>query len=312
MKKLMVLVAALFAVCSLSAQDLKTVFNEGGAAYTAKNFQVAVEKFEQVVAEGMDMPDMESTVASAKTYIPKCYYMLGGRAAQAKNLDVALENFIKSADKAELYGDTAAADKAKVWIARVYQSKGGEAFNAKDYATAVEVFEKGYAAHPNNTAMALNLAMSYCELGSFEKGMDIYEAVASKKHPKYAADAAKAKEQMALYTNNEVAKLQGAGDFDGIIAMADTQLAKNPVSPTFQLVRLQAYLGKKDYKKVIELGEEAAAAQTDEADKSMAYFQMGAAYNALSQRDQAIAAFQKVTVGPAAENAKAALAELNK
>ena len=102
MKKLMVLVAALFAVCSLSAQDLKTVFNEGGAAYTAKNFQVAVEKFEQVVAEGMDMPDMESTVASAKTYIPKCYYMLGGRAAQAKNLDVALENFIKSADKAEL------------------------------------------------------------------------------------------------------------------------------------------------------------------------------------------------------------------
>ena len=57
---------------------------------------------------------------------------------------------------------------------------------------------------------------------------------------------------------------------------------------------------------------QAAAAQTDEADKSMAYFQMGAAYNALSQRDQAIAAFQKVTVGPAAENAKAALAELNK
>ena len=112
---------------------------------------------------------------------------------------------------------------------------------------------------------------------------------------------------MALYTNNEVAKLQGAGDFDGIIAMADKQLAKNPVSPTFQLVRLQAYLGKKDYKKVIELGEEAAAAQTDEADKSMAYFQVGAAHNALSQRDQAIAAFQKVTAGPAVENAKAAL-----
>ncbi|MBO5350487.1 MAG: tetratricopeptide repeat protein [Alistipes sp.] len=312
MKKLFVLVAALFAVCSLSAQDLKTVFNEGGAAYTAKNFQLAAEKFEQVIAEGMDMPDMESTVASAKTYLPKCYYMLGGRAAQAKNLDVALENFTKAADKAELYGDATNADKYKVWVGRIYQMKGGEAFNSKDYATAVAVFEKGYAADQNNTAMALNLAMSYCELGEFEKGMDIYEVVAAKKHPKYAADAAKAKEQMALYTNNEVAKLQGAGDFDGIIAMADKQLAKNPVSPTFQLVRLQAYLGKKDYKKVIELGEEAAAAQTDEADKSMAYFQVGAAHNALSQRDQAIAAFQKVTAGPAAENAKAALAELNK
>ena len=258
------------------------------------------------------MADMESTVASAKGYLPKCYYMLGGRAAQAKNLDVALENFTKAADLAELYGDATNADKYKVWVGKIYQMKGGEAFNSKDYATAVAVFEKGYAADQNNTAMALNLAMSYCELGEFEKGMDIYEVVAAKTHPKYAADAAKAKEQMALYTNNEVAKLQGAGDFDGIIAMADTQLAKNPVSPTFQLVRLQAYLGKKDYKKVVELGEEAAAAQVDEADKSMAYFQVGAAYNALSQREQAIAAFQKVTAGPAAENAKAALAELTK
>ncbi len=180
MKKLFVLVAALFAVCSLSAQDLKTVFNEGGAAYTAKNFQLAAEKFEQVIAEGMDMPDMESTVASAKTYLPKCYYMLGGRAAQAKNLDVALENFTKAADKAELYGDATNADKYKVWVGRIYQMKGGEAFNSKDYATAVQVFEKGYAADQNNTAMALNLAMSYCELGEFEKGMDNYEVVAAK------------------------------------------------------------------------------------------------------------------------------------
>ena len=57
MKKLFVLVAALFAVCSLSAQDLKTVFNEGGAAYTAKNFQLAAEKFEQVTLNLLTIED---------------------------------------------------------------------------------------------------------------------------------------------------------------------------------------------------------------------------------------------------------------
>lgn len=41
---------------------------------------------------------------------------------------------------------------------------------------------------------------------------------------------AKAKEMMALYTNNKVATMQEAGDFDGIIAMADAQLEKNPAS----------------------------------------------------------------------------------
>ncbi len=312
MKKFFVTVVALLAVCSLSAQDVKTAYNEAAAAYGAKNFKVAAEKFEQVINDGMDVEDAASLVATAKTTLPKCYYQLGGRAFMAKNYDEALANFQKSAEAAELYGDMAQMNKANGWVAKIYQSQGGEAFNAKDYTTAAGIFEKGYAADPNNTGMALNLAMSYCEMGEYEKGMDVYETVASKTYPKYAEDAAKAKEMMALYTNNKVAELQGAGDFDGIIALADAQLAKNPASPLFQLVRVQAYLGKKDYAKVIETAPAAAEAQTDEADKSTVYYQLASAHNALSQRDQAIAAFKKVTAGPAAENAKVALAELNK
>ena len=202
--------------------------------------------------------------------------------------------------------------KANGWVAKIYQIQGGEAFNNKDYATAASVFEKGYKADPDNTAMALNLAMSYCEMGEYEKGMDIYEAVAAKTHPKYAEDAAKAKEMIALYTNNKVATLQAANDFDGIIAMADALLAKNPANALAEKVRLQAYASKKDFNKVIELGQAAADAQTDPEDKSLMYLTLGAAYNAKEMKPQAIAAFQKVTAGPAVESAKAALAELTK
>ena len=312
MKKFFVTVVALLAVCSLSAQDVKTAYNEAAAAYGAKNFKVAAEKFEQVINDGMDVEDAASLVATAKATLPKCYYQLGGRAFMAKNYEEALNNFTKSAEIAELYGDMAQMTKANGWVAKIYQSQGGEAFNAKDYATAAGIFAKGYAADPNNTGMALNLAMSYCEMGEYEKGMDVYEAVAAKKHPKYAEDVAKAKADMALYTNNKVAELQGAGDFDGIIALADAQLAKNPASALFQKVRLQAFLGKKDYKSVIENAAAAAAAQTDAEDQSDVNFLLGAAHNALSQRDQAIAAFKKVTAGSNLANAQAALAELNK
>ena len=312
MKKFFVTVVALLAVCSLSAQDVKTAYNEAAAAYGAKNFKVAAEKFEQVINDGMDVEDAASLVATAKTTLPKCYFQLGGRAFMAKKYEEALGLFTKSAETAELYGDMAQMNKANGWVAKIYQSQGGEAYNAKDYATAAGIFAKGYAADPNNTGMALNLAMSYCEMGEYEKGMEVYEAVASKTHPKYAEDAAKAKEQMALYTNNKVAALQGAGDFDGIIAMADAQLAKNPASALFQKVRLQAFLGKKDYKSVIENAAAAAAAQTDAEDQSDVNFFLGAAHNALSQRDQAIAAFKKVTAGSNLANAQAALAELTK
>lgn len=312
MKKLLVLAIVLLAAGSLSAQDVTAIYNEAGAAYNAKDFAGAAAKFEQVIEQGMDNEDAASQVATAKKTLPTCYFMMGGGAIRTKKYDEALKNFTKSAELAELYGDMSQMAKANGWVAKIYQIQGGEAFNNKDYATAASVFEKGYKADPDNTAMALNLAMSYCEMGEYEKGMDIYEAVAAKTHPKYAEDAAKAKEMIALYTNNKVATLQAANDFDGIIAMADVQLEKNPASALFQKVRLQAYASKKDFNKVIELGQAAADAQTDPEDKSLMYLTLGAAYNAKEMKPQAIAAFQKVTAGPAVESAKAALAELTK
>ena len=119
-------------------------------------------------------------------------------------------------------------------------------------------------------------------------------------------------EMIALYTNNKVATLQAANDFDGIIAMADALLAKNAENALAQKVRLQAYASKKDYNKVSELGEAAAKGQTDPEDVSLMYLTLGAAYNAKEMKPQAIEAFRKVTAGPAVESAKAALAELTK
>ena len=298
MKKLFVSVVALLAAVSLSAQDVTAIYNEAAAAFGAKDFAGAAAKFEQVIEQGLDSEEAASLVATAKTTLPKCYFMMGGGAIRTKNYDEALKNFTKSAELAELYGDMSQMAKANGWVAKIYQIQGGDAFNNKDYATAAGVFEKGYKADPDNTAMALNLAMSYCEMGEYEKGMDIYEAVA--------------KEDMALYTNNMVAKMQAANDFDGIIAMADALLAKNAENALAQKVRLQAYASKKDYNKVIELGEAAAKVQTDPEDVSLMYLTLGAAYNAKEMKPQAIEAFRKVTAGPAVESAKAALAELTK
>ena len=319
MKKLFVSVVALLAAVSLSAQDVTAIYNEAAAAFGAKDFAGAAAKFEQVIEQGLDSEEAASLVATAKTTLPKCYFMMGGGAIRTKNYDEALKNFTKSAELAELYGDMSQMAKANGWVAKIYQIQGGDAFNNKDYATAAGVFEKGYKADPDNTDMALNLAMSYCEMfmntgdmAQYERGMGIYEAVAAKTHPKYADDAAKAKEMIALYTNNKVATLQAANDFDGIIAMADALLAKNAENALAQKVRLQAYASKKDYNKVIELGEAAAKVQTDPEDVSLMYLTLGAAYNAKEMKPQAIEAFRKVTAGPAVESAKAALAELTK
>ncbi len=324
MKKLLLFVVALMTVCAVSAQnELIAKYNEGIDALNNKDYATAITAFESFIDKGADSDDTTvlGYVSQAKKYVPTCYLNLGARIAGAKNYDKAAEVLNEGAMKAELYGESQSVGKIKNVLARVYQVQGGTAFNNKDYATAAEVFAKGYEANPRNTDMALNLAMSYCELGQFDKGMEVYRNVAAMNPSRYADAIAKAKEMMALYTNNQVAKLQAEGNNDAVIEMAEKMLAEDPASALAEKIRLQAYNGKKDYDKVIELGETAAMAQTSEENKSDVYYMVGAAYNAKynagGNKDEAlknkvVEYMNKVTAGNNVEAAKAAVADLTK
>ena len=324
MKKLFLLAVALMSVCAVSAQnELIAKFNEGLTALTNKDYTTAAATFEDFIDKGADSEDATvlANVANAKKYVPACYLNLGMKNAAAKNFDKAAELLNEGALKAELYGESQSLAKIKAALGKVYHVQGGAAFNEKDYATAAEVFAKGYEANPRNTEMALNLAMSYCELGQFEQGMDVYRNVAAMNPSRYADAIAKAKEMMSFYTINQVAKFQAEGNNDAVIEMAEKMLAEDPASALAEKIRLQAYNGKKEYDKVIELGETAAMAQTAEEEKSDVYFLVGAAYNAkynaggnkdAALKDKAVSYLNKVVAGNSVEAAKAAVADLTK
>ncbi len=324
MKKLLSLAVALMTVCAVSAQnELVTKYNDGAAAISQKDYETAAKLFDEVIDQGIDSedPTVLNCVATAKKYIPICYQNMGAKAAAEGNFDKAAELLSTAAERAELYGETQTQAKANMILAKVYQVQGGTAFNNKDYATAAEVFAKGYAANPRNTEMALNLAMSYCELERYDEGMDIYRNIMAMNPDRYADAIAQATEMVALYTNNRVAKMQAANDYDGIIAMSEKMLADNPADALAYKIRIQAYSGKKDYDKVIELGEETAMAQTSDEDKSDVYFLVGAAYNAkynasgnkdLALKDKAVEALKKVVAGSNVEAAAKSVADLSK
>ena len=309
------MVAALFTFAAASAQsDVVTNFNSSLDALKANDFATAIPLLEQVIIDG-EMEEDETVlncVKDAKTQLPVAYMKSGLMEANAQNFDAAIEKLNQAMSKAKMYNNTKVAQAAGKALAQVYQVQGGEAFNAEDYITAVAVFEKGYAANPRNTDMALNLAESYFKLGEYQKGMDVCNNICGMNATKYADAIASAREKMSMYTNNEVARLQQAGDHDGIIAMAEVMLSTDPTSALAEKIRIQAYNNKKDYDKVIELGETAALAQTDDEDKSDVYFILGAAYNAKEMKPQAIVNLEKVVAGSSVEPAKAALAELKK
>lgn len=312
MRKFVLMVAALFTFAAASAQsDVVTNFNSSLDALKANDFATAIPLLEQVIIDG-EMEEDETIlncVKNAKTQLPVAYMKAGLMEAQKKNFDAAIEKLNQANAKAKMYNNTKVSQAAGKALAQVYQVQGGEPFNAGDYATAAEIFAKGYEANPRETKLAMLLAESYFKMNDYEKGMKVCEEVMALPNTSlFAAGKTEAQEKMNMYTNNKVAELQKNEDFDGVIAMAET-IADQALA---QRITVQAYLMKKDYAKVIELGDAAAELQTTDEDKSAVYFNLASAYNAKEMKQQAIAAFGKVTAEPYLTPAKEAIAGLSK
>ena len=299
MKKLIMTVVALMGATSLFAQtDIVAVFQQGLGNAKAGNYTEAIAQFQEVVDASWDIeePDanQQKAIVGSKKFIVTCYNKLGVAA------------FNEAANLAEMYEDIAAMNKNRSYVGQMYQAKGADAFNSEDYATAIEVFSKGYAADPRNTDMALNLAESYFKSDMYQEGMKICAKIAQLNAEKFAEAIAAAQAKMDMYTNNEVAKLQMANDYDGIIAMAE-QLDDAAMAAK---ITLQAYYGKKDFNKMIELAPAALEAQVTDEGRSDINYLLGVAYNEKEMFDQAIEAMKGVTAGNNVANAQAVIAAL--
>lgn len=308
MKRFFMTVVALLGATSLFAQtDIVAVFQQGLGNAKAGNYTEAIEQFQSVIDASWDVEEPDANqlkaIAGSKKFIVTCYNKMGVAAVNAQDYETAIANFQQAADTALLYEDMAAHNKNNTMIGQVYEVQGASAFNSEDYATAIAVFEKGYAADPRNTGMALNLAESYFRSEKYQDGMRICTKIAAMNPDKFAEAIAEAQAKMDMYTNNEVAKLQMANDYDGIIAMA-AELEDAAIAAK---ITLQAYYGKKDFNKMIELAESAIAAQSTDEGRSDIYYLLGVAYNEKEQFDAAIAAMKNVTAGANVANAQAVI-----
>ena len=311
MKKLFTTVVALMCATTLFAQtDVVATFSQGLANAKAGNFAEAIGQFQEVIDTSWDIeePDanQQKAIAGSKKFVVTCYNKLGIAAYNEKNFEEAIANFTEAANLAELYEDVAAMNKNQAYVGQMYEAQGAEAFNSEDYATAIAVFSKGYEADPRNTTMALNLAESYFKSDMYQDGMSVCAKIMKLNADKFAEAIAAAQAKMDMYTNNEVAKLQMANDYDGIIAMAerldDAAMAAK--------ITMQAYYGKKDFNKMIELASAALEAQVTDEGRSDINYLLGVAYNEKEMFEQAIATMKLVTAGNNVANAQAVITAL--
>ncbi|MCC8020210.1 MAG: tetratricopeptide repeat protein [Rikenellaceae bacterium] len=305
-KSLAALAVVIMGTGAAAAQDLNDVIDKYNAAaeiYSARNYVEAITALNEVVALGLEVGgDAAEIVANAQKLIPGAYYRVGGAYLQQKDYDTAIEHFGKAAELGELYGDINTARNASGWIAKAYTAMGADAFNDKDYAKAAEIFQKGYEANPSDAELALNLAKSYAEMGENDpeaarKGYEVYTSILGQTHSKYDDARAQAKEEYSYYILRDASAANAANDTQGAYDILDSYLEADPENPQVNLMYIQIATNKQQWDKVIEKGEAAAEAQTDEELKSEAYFLLGAAYQNKENKAKAIESYRKVTAG---------------
>ena len=184
-------VALSFSVAA-SAQDLAqatelynaaaTALNEGNEAVALENFQKALSAAEALGEEGA------SLAADCKNIMPKLYMKMGKDAANAKEMDKAVELLTKAQELAAANGQAEVADEAKNLVPQLYVAEGNSLLNEKKFAEAAAAYQKSLDLNGENGMAWLRLGQCKANSGdvegaiaAFDKASEFGQADAAKK-----------------------------------------------------------------------------------------------------------------------------------
>lgn len=179
-------------VCSAAnAQDLAqatemfnvaaTALNEGNNAAALENFQKTLSMAESLGEEGAAL------ATECKGIIPKLYLQMGKEAANAKDMDKAIDLLAKAQKFAAAYGQAEVAAEAKDLVPQIYIADGNSLLNEKKFAEAAAEYQKAIDLNGENGVAWLRLGMCKANTGDTEGAVAAY-AKASEFGQKAAAD----------------------------------------------------------------------------------------------------------------------------
>lgn len=195
MKKLAKLFAATalaLVVCvAANAQDLTQageLYNNAATALNEGNEAAALEGFQKALSMASALGDEGAELANdCKNIIPKLLLKLGKEAANAKDMDKAIELLAQAQKLGAEYGQAELADEAKNLVPQLYIADANSLLNEKKFAEAAAMYQKALDLDGENGVAWLRLGMSKANSADTEGALAAY-AKAAEFGQKAAAD----------------------------------------------------------------------------------------------------------------------------
>lgn len=219
MKKIfLMLVAAAMTALTVSAQDIAQAtenYNNGAMELQMGNKDAALTYFQTALSMAEALGDEGLEIATnCKNTIPVLMASIGKDLVKAESFDAAIEQFNKTIEVAEGYGNAEVVEEAKALIPQVLMSKAGDLLNAKNFAGAAEVYKQVVDADPANGMAALRLGMALGQIGKVEEAEAAYLQAAAN------GQETNAHKQLSNLFAKQAAALLKAKNYQGAIDAA--------------------------------------------------------------------------------------------
>lgn len=265
------------------AQDLNSVtetYNNAATALNEGKNDVALTGFESALKAAQALGEEGTGIVNdCKNVIPKILLLVGKEAANAKNLDGAIDFLHKAITRATEYNLPEIAKEAKELIPVIVMADANSLLNEGKFEEAATQYKKVIAEDASNGTAYLRLGMCQAKLNddngavaSYLKSSELGEKEDAYKqlstfYAKNAAEAYKTKNNAAALENAlkaesyvpnpQVAKIGGiaafnTNKFDQAIELLNKVVADNPKATDALLFLARSYEGKGNKAKAVE------------------------------------------------------------
>lgn len=169
---------ALVVCVAANAQDLTQaaeLFKNAAEALNGDDKVTALDGFQKALAMAEGLGEEGAALATdCKNIIPNILLSLGKEAANAKDMDKAIEYLAQAQKLATEYGQAEVAQDAKDLVPQIYIADGNALLNEKKFAEAAAEYQKALDLNGENGVAWLRLGMCKANTGDTEGAIAAY------------------------------------------------------------------------------------------------------------------------------------------
>ncbi|MBN2274012.1 MAG: tetratricopeptide repeat protein [Bacteroidales bacterium] len=276
-------------------------YNKGVMSNNADSLEAAIEHFEKSLAICEELGEEgEDRKVQTEMLLPNLHYNLAMKLFREEKIEEAIAQFKKTVEVATKYNDMDVAQKASRVVPQLHYQLGNDKFGKDDIDGALAEFNTAVELDSTYAKAYYNLARIYRKTENtelFQKNIDKTIALALAQNDSRTLKAAKTvgRDYFLIKANNARTEKK----YGEAISYGQITVNYDETSATAHYILAAAYNAQSKWDDAIASANEALKYEKDDpAKKAKVYYELGIAYAAKSDKENACASYKNAAIGP--------------